>query len=90
MTALEWLLLLIVAGLCGSIAQALAGYSHGGCLLSVVLGFIGALLGSWLAGVLSLPAVFVVQIGDRPFPVLWSIIGGALSSAILQLLSRRP
>lgn len=90
MSGLELLVLLIVAGLCGSVAQALAGYSHGGCLVSVALGFIGALLGSWLATALHLPDLFVVSVADRAFPVIWSIIGGALFAGFLQLLVRRP
>ena len=36
----QFLILLIVAGICGSLAQALVGYSRGGCLVSVVIGFI--------------------------------------------------
>ena len=63
MTVLEFLLLLLVAGICGSLAQALVGYSHGGCLVSIVLGFIGAILGSWLAQKLGLPELFTMQIG---------------------------
>ena len=54
MSVLEFLLLLLVAGVCGSLAQSLVDYSHGGCLVSIVLGFIGAILGSWLAQKLGL------------------------------------
>ncbi len=46
---LQLLLLLLIAGVCGSLGQAIGGYSHGGCLVSIALGFIGALLGTWLA-----------------------------------------
>jgi hypothetical protein len=35
MTLIELLLLLLVAGICGSVAQSLVGYSHGGCLASI-------------------------------------------------------
>lgn len=90
MTWLEWLILLVVAGVCGSIARSLAGYSHGGCLLSVVVGFIGALLGTWLANLLKLPDPFVIRVGEGTFPIIWSIIGGALFSALLNLFVRRP
>lgn len=91
MTLWGLFLLLVVAGICGSIGQALAGYSHGGCLAMVALGFIGALLGTWLAGILGLPAMFAITIGGQPFPILWSIIGSALFVAILGLLrSGRP
>lgn len=90
MTPLEFLLLLLVAGLCGALAQGLAGYSHGGCLVSVALGFIGALLGTWLARVMKLPELFTVDVGGHAFPIIWSIIGGALFAAVLSLFSRRP
>jgi uncharacterized membrane protein YeaQ/YmgE (transglycosylase-associated protein family) len=89
MTVLQFLLLLCVAGLAGGVGQALAGYSRGGCLVSIALGFIGALLGSWLAGVLGLPSVLVITIGGEPFPLVWSILGAALFVAVLGALSRR-
>lgn len=89
MTVLQFLLLLCVAGLAGGLGQALAGYSRGGCLASIALGFIGALLGSWLAGALGLPGVLVITIGGEPFPLIWSILGAALFVAVLGALSRR-
>jgi uncharacterized membrane protein YeaQ/YmgE (transglycosylase-associated protein family) len=83
------LLLLLIAAVSGSIAQALVGYSHGGCIVSIVLGFIGALLGYWIADALNLPLLFQVNIQGRSFPVIWSIIGGALFVAVLNLVSGR-
>jgi len=90
MTLLEFLVLLIIAGICGSLAQAIAGYSHGGCLVSIVLGLIGALLGTWLARLLGVGEVLSVQIGSQPFPIVWSIIGAAIFVSVLSLFSRRP
>jgi len=89
MSILEFILLLFIAGICGGLAQSLSGYSTGGCLATIVLGFIGALLGTWLARALGLPELFSIQIGGQPFPVIWSIIGGALFSAALGLFSSR-
>jgi uncharacterized membrane protein YeaQ/YmgE (transglycosylase-associated protein family) len=89
MSIVEFLVLLLVAGICGSLAQAIVGYSHGGCLVSIVLGFIGALLGGWLQRTTGLPELFIVQIGGRPFPVIWSIIGAALFVAVLSLVAGR-
>jgi uncharacterized membrane protein YeaQ/YmgE (transglycosylase-associated protein family) len=83
------LLLLVIAGLCGAVGQAIAGYSRGGCLVSIALGFIGALVGMWIARALSLPELLTVQVGDMPFPVVWSIIGAALFVAVIALLGRR-
>lgn len=89
MSLFGFLLLLLVAGLCGAIGQALTGYSRGGCLVSIALGFVGALLGTWLATALGLPEIFAVNIGGQPFPIIWSIIGAALFVAVLALISGR-
>jgi len=83
------LLLLVIAAVCGAVGKALAGSARGGLLVSIVLGFIGAIVGPWLAGKLGLPEPFMVTIGGHPFPVLWSIIGAALFVALIHLLSRR-
>lgn len=90
MSLMGLILLLVVAGICGVIGQSLAGYSHGGCLASVALGFIGAVLGTWLAGLLGLPTMLNVMVGGHPFPIIWSIIGAALFVAFLGLFRRRP
>lgn len=90
MTLLELLVLLVVAGICGALGQAISGFSRGGCLVSIALGFVGALLGTWLARQLGLPELFVVPVGGgRGFPVVWSIIGAALFVAVIGLLTRR-
>lgn len=88
MTLLQLLLLLLIAGICGSLGQAIAGYSRGGCLVSIALGFIGALLGLWLARLLGLPELIPVVIGGTSFPIIWSIIGSALFVALITLLTR--
>jgi uncharacterized membrane protein YeaQ/YmgE (transglycosylase-associated protein family) len=89
MTLLELIILLLIAGICGGIAQSLVGYSGGGCFLSIVIGFIGALLGTWVARKMGLPELLDLNIGGQNFPVLWSIIGGVLFTGILSLLSPR-
>ena len=61
-----------------------------GCLVSVALGFIGALIGTWLAHRFKLPAFFVVNVDGQNFPVLWSIIGAALFVAVIHLISATP
>ena len=89
MSLLNILILLLIAAVCGSIGQAIAGYSIGGCLMSTVVGFIGAWVGSWLSVQLGLPEPFMISVGGETFPILWSIIGSALFVAILGLLTRR-
>jgi uncharacterized membrane protein YeaQ/YmgE (transglycosylase-associated protein family) len=88
MTILDVVVLLIIAGVCGALGQAISGFSRGGCLVSIALGFVGALLGMWLARTLGLPELFAVQIGTTSFPIVWSIIGSALFVAIIALLTR--
>jgi uncharacterized membrane protein YeaQ/YmgE (transglycosylase-associated protein family) len=88
MTLLDLLLLLAVAGVIGAIGRAIAGYSHGGCLVSIAVGFVGAILGAWLARKLGLPELFVVSVGGTNFPLVWSVIGAALFVAVIGLMSR--
>jgi uncharacterized membrane protein YeaQ/YmgE (transglycosylase-associated protein family) len=85
---IDFLLLLLVAGVCGSLGQAISGYSHGGCLVSIALGFIGALIGVWLKGLLNLPELLMLQIGGANFPIVWSILGSALFVAVISFLTR--
>lgn len=85
MTIVEVLILLAVAAVCGILAQMIAGYSRGGLIVAIVLGFIGALIGMWLARELKLPELFSIE----GFPIVWSIIGGTLFVAIIGALSRR-
>jgi uncharacterized membrane protein YeaQ/YmgE (transglycosylase-associated protein family) len=89
MTVLNLLLLLLVAGICGALGQAISGFSRGGCLVSIALGFIGALLGGWLKQQFDLPEMLVLKVDDTAFPVVWSIIGSALFVAVISLLTRR-
>lgn len=83
------LILVVIAAVCGAIGKALAGSARGGLIVSIALGFVGALLGPWVAGKLRLPEPFMVTVGGHPFPVLWSIIGAALFVALIHLVSRR-
>lgn len=83
------LLLLVIAGIVGGLGQSLAGYSFGGCLMSIVVGFVGAFVGIWLARQLGLPELFTITIEGEPFPVVWGIIGSALLSLVLGLFTYR-
>jgi uncharacterized membrane protein YeaQ/YmgE (transglycosylase-associated protein family) len=88
MTLPALLVFLLIAAICGAIGRALVG-GGGGLITSIVIGFIGALFGPWLASQLHLSEPLLVNVGGRPFPIVWSIIGAALFVAFLHLLSRR-
>ncbi len=89
MTIIEFFMLLLIAGVCGSIGQAIAGYSRGGCLVSIVVGFIGALLGSWMSAQAGLPELFNINVGGNTFPIIWSIIGSVVFVVLIGLLTRK-
>jgi uncharacterized membrane protein YeaQ/YmgE (transglycosylase-associated protein family) len=85
------LLLLLIAGICGAVGRALGGGTGGGgFLVSIGVGFIGALIGMFLAGALRLPEILSVTVDGRPFPIVWSIIGGALLVALVNMVAYRP
>jgi uncharacterized membrane protein YeaQ/YmgE (transglycosylase-associated protein family) len=88
MSLVGFLILLIIAAICGALGQSIAGYSLGGFLVSVVVGFVGAWLGAWLAGQLGLPELFMVTVDGQPFPILWAVIGSALLALLVGLLTR--
>lgn len=88
-TLAQLVLLVIIAAICGAIGKAIAGGVRGGLLLSIALGFVGAIVGPWIAKQLSLPEPFMIHISGQAFPVLWSILGAAIVVAVLHLISRR-
>jgi uncharacterized membrane protein YeaQ/YmgE (transglycosylase-associated protein family) len=88
MTVVEFVVYLVIAGICGAIARATAGGTGGGFVVSVLVGFLGAFVGTWLARLLHLPELVVVAIGGHPFPIVWSIIGGLLLVVLAHRLAR--
>jgi len=88
MTLFGFLILLLIAAIAGGIGQSLAGYNVGGCLVSIVVGFIGAYIGLWLAKEMGLPDFFTINVEGKPFPLLWAIIGAAIFTFIIALLRR--
>ena len=88
MSLVQLLVLLLIAALCGAVGQALAGYDLGGCLVSIVVGFIGAYIGMWLAGKLGLPEILAIKIGGKVFPIIWSVVGSAVLTLIIALIRR--
>ncbi len=82
------IIFIVIAAICGAIGRAIAGESRGGIIVSIAVGFIGALFGPWLAHTLGLPEPFMLRIEGQPFPILWSIIGASLFVAVIHLISR--
>ncbi len=85
----DFLLMLVVAAICGAIGEAIAGYSMGGCAMSIVVGFIGAFLGRVIQSALNLPTWFTVSVGGSKFPIIWSVLGAAAFVLVLRLVLGR-
>jgi len=81
------IVLIVIAAICGAVGRAIAGGGPGGLIASVALGFIGALIGPWIARALGLSEPFILRFSGQSFPIVWSIVGAALLVAALHLLS---
>ena len=88
MTLIGFLVLLAIAAICGAIGQSLAGYNLGGCLVSIIVGFIGAWLGMWIAAKMGLPELFAITIQGKSFPIVWSVIGSAVFTLVMALIRK--
>ena len=89
MSVLGFVILLVIAAIAGTLGQAIAGYTIGGCLISAVLGFIGAFFGIWVARQFGLPEPLPITVEGETFPIFWAVIGSALFAAVIGLISRR-
>lgn len=84
---IDILISLIIAGIAGSIARSLSGFSRGGCIISIVVGFIGAVIGTWLAREMQLPDPLTITIRGTNYNLLWTIIGAVIFTAVLSLIT---
>jgi uncharacterized membrane protein YeaQ/YmgE (transglycosylase-associated protein family) len=87
---IQLLILLVIVGICGAIAQWIVGFNPGGLLLTIIVGVIGAYLGSWLGSMISfeLPlfSLFTIAVGTTSFNLLWAVIGSILLLLLLNFL----
>jgi uncharacterized membrane protein YeaQ/YmgE (transglycosylase-associated protein family) len=88
MTPLEIAVYLVIAGVCGAIARAFGGGTRGGFAVSVLLGFLGAVVGMCVARTFNLPTFIAVAIDGHSFPIVWSILGGSILVAGAHALMR--
>ena len=80
---------LVIALICGAVAQALLGYSHIGLLSATALGLLGALVGTWLASLLHLPPMLTINVFGVQAELLWCTVGAILVIALTQALRSR-
>ena len=89
MTLESILFLLLFSAICGVLGQVITGQPRGNLLAILVVGFLGALFGTWMSSILSFPALFVISIGVFHFAVIWSFLGAALLMGVVGLFTRR-
>ncbi len=91
MGILDFILLILIASICGGIGQSIGGFKlgSGGCLMSAIVGVVGAIIGKWIATEMNFPQLWTLYVDGRPFPIIWSIVGAALFTAILGLIFKK-
>jgi uncharacterized membrane protein YeaQ/YmgE (transglycosylase-associated protein family) len=91
-TLIGLLILLVIAGICGTIAEWVVGFSPGGFVVSIIVGLLGAYLGGWLASRLGLPSILSVAAllpninTALSFDIVWAILGSILLLFVISLV----
>ena len=86
MDLLELLILLIIAGLCGAIAEWIIGFSPGGLLVSIINGVVGAYIGSWIGNLIPIELPLRIEVGAISFNLIWAVLGSLLLLLLLRTL----
>jgi uncharacterized membrane protein YeaQ/YmgE (transglycosylase-associated protein family) len=93
MSLLEILILLVIAGLAGTIAEFVIGFSPGGLLFSIIIGvlgaYIGIYIGAWLTRVAGAPHLLAITVGRTTIDIVWATLGSLLLVGLLSLLRGR-
>lgn len=87
MDLLQLLILLVIAGICGALAELILGrrLGSGSLIVTLILGVIGAYFGSWLSSWLGLPG-YALEVGTMRMDLIWSLLGTLLVLALLSLV----
>jgi uncharacterized membrane protein YeaQ/YmgE (transglycosylase-associated protein family) len=81
--------LVVVAGIVGVIGQFVTGYSRGGLPVSVIMAFVGALVGPRAADYFDWAEPIYVPLGDVQFPLVTSAAGALVLVVIVNLLTKK-
>ncbi len=81
---MSWVAWIVVGFLAGVLAKAVTGVKRPGCLMTIVVGIVGGVVGGWLfeafgnEGVdgLTLRSVLVAFVGACVLLVVWSLLTG--------------
>ena len=86
MDLLQLSFLLVIAGICGAIAQWIVAFSPGNLLVSIIVGVVGAYLGWVISRLLPFPKLLAIGVGALDVDLVWAILGSMLLLVLLKAL----
>jgi uncharacterized membrane protein YeaQ/YmgE (transglycosylase-associated protein family) len=88
MNPIDLLLVILVAIVCGTLAQLTSKYSRGGWIVHLGIGFLGALAGTVAARTFNVPKIYNIKIRTVDFPIIYAIIGSVFLLAAIGFFIR--
>jgi uncharacterized membrane protein YeaQ/YmgE (transglycosylase-associated protein family) len=86
MNLIDLVLMVVVAIVCGSIAQLTSSYSRGGWIVNLGVGFLGAMAGVAISRLLHAPKIYDLTVQAIDFPIMYAIIGSVFFLAAIGFL----
>lgn len=88
-TVAEFVVIVIIAGICGGLARALFGLDNRNGLLSIVIGIAGGYLGMYVMhDLIGMPVMVPLPVGTRIIPVVEILIGATLLTMVASIIER--
>ncbi|HYF01409.1 MAG TPA: hypothetical protein VEJ18_20975 [Planctomycetota bacterium] len=87
MNVLEFIVLVILAGMLGVVAQRILGTKYG-LLVTVVLGFVGALIGLQLGKWFHLGVRLYLVVGNEQVHLFWATVGALIVTFVAGIISK--
>lgn len=88
MTLTGLLILLLVGALAAILAEWAVGFSAWGYVTSVLIGWVGAWFGTWLATAAGLPLPLPILVHTFTLDLVWAFVGAVVLLALLTLVRR--
>jgi uncharacterized membrane protein YeaQ/YmgE (transglycosylase-associated protein family) len=89
MQVVDFLLLLVIAGVFGWLGAVIMGAKRMNFALLIIAGLVGAVVGRYIRNFVELPELYTFQVGSMSFPVVWTILGCVIVVGIVAGLTQR-
>jgi uncharacterized membrane protein YeaQ/YmgE (transglycosylase-associated protein family) len=87
MNPVEFILILLTSIICGAFAQLTSGFSKGGWIINLLIGFFGALAGVYLSRAFNAPVLYNLRVSGVNFPIVYCVVGSVLFLAAITLVT---